>query len=94
MKRAEGFTADDGTWYATAAECKQYEEGGRLLDLLSGLSQSQIRCALFRTDVELANAIELAGTIIARKRRKSGELRRNMKKSGGTETLYSERPND
>jgi len=81
MKQTKVFEADDGTQFPTAAECKVYEEYGYLYDLLSALDSAQIRDALDRTDVKLADAFERAGGIIAAKRRESGELRRR-KKSG------------
>lgn len=82
MKRAEGFTADDGTWFATRAECRRYEEIDKLVGSLVGLSEELIRQALKRGDaaIELADTLERAGKIIGDERRASGELRRLSKK--------------
>lgn len=83
MKRTPGFTADDGTWFATAAECKAYEERGSLIDLLSDLQITRVEAALDRTDARLSDAFERAGAIIAAKRRASGDLKRAAKKPEG-----------
>ena len=48
MKRTPGFTADDGTPFATRAECKLYEEIGSLQFILSDLGDERVRAALIR----------------------------------------------
>jgi hypothetical protein len=78
MKRTPGFTADDGTWFATAKECKQHEQLA-FVDLLKNLPPSRIFDALDRIDIPLAAAFERAGAIIAAKRLASGELKRTKK---------------
>lgn len=82
------ITADDGTPFATAAECKAYEELAELVELLSGLDASQVRNALDRTAPAFADAFERVGSIIANKRRESGELKRVKKatKTPGDDT--------
>src|SRR5271170_3515837 len=65
------FTADDGTEFATEAECKEYEAQQNILDLLEGMSKTSVMSALARTDTQLADAIERAGNIIAARRRES-----------------------
>jgi hypothetical protein len=69
MKRAEGYTADDGTWFATERGCKLHEEIASLCNLLSGQHDTAIGTAFDRANTPLANAIERAGAIIAAKRR-------------------------
>lgn len=83
MKHTHTFEADDGTTFATVAECKKHDELNSLLVLLSGLSPVAICDALGRIDTELAEAFERAGNIIANKRRDSGELKRVAKKQPG-----------
>ena len=84
MKRTTGFTADDGTWFPTTAECKKHEQ--RLfMHLLIERSAKDIEAAFDRTDLVLSNAFERAGNMIAAKRRESGELKRVAKKRGDGE---------
>jgi hypothetical protein len=80
------FEADDGSTFYTAADCREYEQQLAMIDLLIGRTEEQVRNALARLDIPLANAIERAGNIIADKRRESGELRRKKKKDGKTDT--------
>lgn len=82
MKRAEGFTADDGTWFATRDECRRYEGRDKLVVSLVGLSKERVLQALERGDeaIELADAMERAGKIIGAGRRARGEFRRLSKK--------------
>jgi hypothetical protein len=77
------FEADDGTLFETAAECKRYEEKRNLAKILSELVPSHVTEALNRTDIPLADAIERAGSIIAAKRRESGDLKRAKKQDAG-----------
>ena len=76
------IVAEDGTEFDTKAECRDYEELIEIANLLSDKAPFQILDAIHRKNLPLANAIERAGTIIAAKRRESGDLRR--KKSGST----------
>jgi hypothetical protein len=78
------FEADDGTPFETAEECKAYEEQETLLDQLIGVPREDVMAAFARVNIPLADAFELAGSIISAKRRKSGELRRRKKNDGGT----------
>ena len=87
MKRTHTFIADDGTEFATAAECKRYEETKALSARLSDLSFTEIANAISRLNLDLAAAIERAGSIIAAKRRESGELKRAAKGQGGASTF-------
>lgn len=82
MKRAIGYTADDGEQFETAEECKRHETHIKLMRL-SGITEKQILAALDRTDVELADAIEFAGNLIAAKRRADGGMRRKPKQAKG-----------
>ena len=75
MKQTKVFEAEDGTTFATAAECKRYEEIESLVDLLSGLTVENVGAAFDRAD-PIADAFERAGAIIAKKRRASGKLKR------------------
>lgn len=79
MKRSHIFEADDGTTFETAAACKAHEERQLLREMLCGRLADEIDLALDRTNIDLADAIERAGNIIAAKRRESGELRRKAK---------------
>lgn len=76
MKRTSEFTAVDGTRFETAAGCREHEARPGLLSTLSGRSPAHITAALDRVDEVLANAIERAGNIVARKRRAYGRQRR------------------
>lgn len=78
MKREAGFRADDGTWFSTAVECRTHERKADLKRFL-GLDEGQLQAGLDRADLPLANAIELAGNIIAKKRRADGGLKRKRK---------------
>jgi hypothetical protein len=80
MKRADGYKANDGTWFATAKECKLHEEIGALSIRLAHREPYEIESALRREETIIADAIERAGAIIAAKRRESGELKRAAKK--------------
>ena len=78
MKKLEMFEAFDGTRFDDAEACKAYEAQhaeGRLV----GLTLDQIKAALARTDVELADVLEDIGARIARTRRASGDMRRHAK---------------
>jgi hypothetical protein len=84
MRQTKVFEAEDGTQFATAAECKTHE-AMEWRTKLSGLTDGEVCRALDRADPELANAFEKAGAIIARKRRESGDVRR--RKKGAEEKL-------
>jgi hypothetical protein len=75
MKRTTDYEAHDGKRFATAEECKEHEKKIKLL-LLRDLHETAIMAAVERANVELADAIEFAGSLIAEKRRADGELRR------------------
>lgn len=86
MKRTHILRADDGTVFETAAECKAHDEYEFLSEFISRRLPSQIKDALDRTDLELADAFERAAAIIARKRRESGDLKRKTAKSHADDT--------
>jgi hypothetical protein len=86
MKRSQIFEAHDGATFATSKECKFHEQTLATAKLI-GLSGSDLEGALRRDDVELANAIERIGTMIADKRRESGELRRTRKAPAAFENV-------
>jgi hypothetical protein len=81
MKRSQIFEAEDGTTFATAAECRRYEEIVSLSSVLGNLEPKDIHAGLIREHAELADALERAGSIIAAKRRQDGELKRASKAS-------------
>jgi hypothetical protein len=78
MKRTNVYEAEDGTRFATVAECKSHEEK-QFMDIFVGLSTASVMEAFNRKDVKLADAFERAGNVIGAKRRESGELKRAKK---------------
>jgi hypothetical protein len=76
MKRTQVFEAADGTTFETAGECREHETIVDLQTKLVGLSDGDISRAFTRGDPGLAHALELAGAIIAKKRRATGDLKR------------------
>jgi hypothetical protein len=62
----------------SAAECKANDRKIKLMRLLQ-LDEPMIMAAIYRTDLELADAIEFAGNIIAEKRRLIGDVKRKTK---------------
>jgi hypothetical protein len=87
MKRTSGFTADDGTWFATRAECKAHEEWKHLVEILSGLEPFQVAAAMHIEDHDLANDFMRASNIIAKKRRESGDVKRTRKAPAAFENV-------
>jgi hypothetical protein len=75
MKRTTDYEAHDGKRFATAEECRAHEKDLKIM-LLRGLTTDQISDAIDRDNLELADAIEFAGNLVAEKRRADGELRR------------------
>jgi hypothetical protein len=88
MKRTHTYQAEDGTTFATARECKLHEEMGHLRVRLSRLDFDEVQDALDRKNIPRADAIERAGSIIARKRRESGDvkIRRKHRPEGQLES--------
>jgi hypothetical protein len=78
MERKIEYEANDGTRFETREECRQHDRKLKLASLLH-LDEANLLAAIEREDIALADAIEFAGTLIAEKRRQSGELRRNAK---------------
>lgn len=78
MKQVTKFIAFDGSAFDTEAECKSHEAKKPELRLV-GLDAVDIAMAIERTNVELADAIELVAGRIARTRREAGTLRRKPK---------------
>jgi hypothetical protein len=80
MKRAMEYEAHDGKRFATAEECKAHERDAKVL-LLTKRTSDEILFAVCRApdSLQLADAIEFAGKLIAEKRRADGDLRRRRK---------------
>ncbi len=78
MKRMTGYEASDHAWFETREACKAHEEGINL-KCLAHMDAEQVKSALDRTNIPLANAIEFAGQLIAGKRRASGDMKRRRK---------------
>lgn len=78
MRRTTEYQANDGTRHTTAEECKRHEQDASI-KLLVHMTGEQVKDALARTDLMLADAIEFAGKLIAEKRREDGDLRRKKK---------------
>lgn len=76
------YVAFDGQRFKDAATCRAYERDNVHLQLV-GLTVEQVTAAMTRTDIELADALELVGDAIKRARLDSGELKRKRKGSGG-----------
>jgi hypothetical protein len=94
MKRNHVFEATDGTTFPTAEECKKYE-GHLFLAQLCDLSNDQVEGA---TNYAIAyrpisDAIERAGSIIAAKRRESGELKRAPKRNASEQAMENIKKN-
>ena len=88
------WRAFDGAEFPTEAEAKAHEEQ-HFAVMLCALSREDVDAALDRKPeaLALADAIEKAGAIIARKRRESGELRRARNGEGkGSATAGSTAP--
>jgi hypothetical protein len=79
MKKNYTFEADDGTIFKTAAECKAYEAIAWRQTLV-GLSELSLNAGLSRESFEIADALERAGNIIAKKRRENRELKLTTRK--------------
>lgn len=71
----EGFAAFDNTTFENEQACMEYERANFDRHLV-GLTHDQVKAAISREDVSLANSIEWAGSVIAKARRDAGELRR------------------
>jgi len=72
------YVAFDGVPHPTEAECRAYEK--RLAHIrLVGLTIEQVEAALSRTDPELADAIEVIGSRIARARLADGDRKHERK---------------
>jgi predicted amino acid dehydrogenase len=69
------FVAFDGTEWTTKEACLAHEAKHPELALV-GLDVGDIHMAISRTNVALADAIEMVAGRIARKRRETGTLRR------------------
>jgi hypothetical protein len=78
MKRATEYEAHDGARFTSADECREHEQKIKL-GLLTELSMNRVMDAISRSDLELADAIEFAGNLIADKRRTDGDLKRKVK---------------
>ena len=74
------YEAIDGKQFDTADECRDHEADECWHLRLIGLGKDDLERALDRVDVDLADAIERAGNIIAKKRRESGDFRRASQK--------------
>lgn len=73
------FWSFDGIKFLNAEKCLKHENSIRasgLLERVSGLTVDHVSSALTREDVELADALEKIGAIIAKVRRASGAMRR------------------
>lgn len=70
--------AKDGTEFITAAECRSHDIK-EAFGILAGLSHGDLHAGIGRENLKIANALELAGKLVATKRRESGERRRAPK---------------
>lgn len=84
MRTVQQYLAFDGKAFPTAAECEAYE-GDRMIKRLIGLKPDQIKAALIRENLELADALEMFGSRIGRLRRESGEMRRKKRNAPAQE---------
>lgn len=78
MKTRTVYDAFDNTVFNSQEECRAYEAQHGEMRLV-GLNIDQVRAAISREDVELADAFEEIGSRIARTRRDAGDLRRGKK---------------
>ena len=78
MKTRTIYEAFDGQTFDNADACKAHE-AAHVETRLIGLSLEQVRAAITREDVELADAFEKVGSRIAKARIDAGELRRGRK---------------
>lgn len=63
--QTKAFVAFDGKPFLTEKECADYEAANYRM-LLVGLTQEQVDAALSRTDLDRANALEIAAKHVAR----------------------------
>lgn len=77
------YVTDDGSLFDTLEAAKAHEASS-LESRLAGLTPDQVRAALAREDLDLAEAFEQAGNRIAKLRRDSGDLKRRGPRSNGT----------
>jgi hypothetical protein len=82
MRRVHRFEAEDGQSFPTAKECREHENKDRLTRLVN-MTSADVMAAVEGTDLEIAEAIEFAGQLIAKKRRERGDLRRAPKTKTG-----------
>ena len=78
MKTRTIYEAFDGQTFESAEACKAHE-AAHVETRLIGLTLEQVRAAITREDVELADAFEKVGSRIAKARIDAGELRRGRK---------------
>jgi hypothetical protein len=83
MKQITKYEADDGTMFDTAEAAKAYEDTIALKALLL-LDEATLSNALRRAPgfEHIADALERAGTRVAKLRRGSGELKRERRAKG------------
>jgi hypothetical protein len=92
MKKTQVFEAKDGATFSTAEECKKHEEK-MFLGELCELSMLNVMEAIDRTNVDLADAFERIGNIIAAKRRENGELKRSKPAKTTTDAVANIKKN-
>lgn len=78
MKQVKVFQAEDGTEFATEADCKLHEMS-LLLEWVGKASMDQVSSAIDNPTSPLAAAIERVGNMIGEARRKNGDLKRRKK---------------
>ncbi len=91
MKIIEMFEAFDGTRFDDKTECASYESMN-VESRLVGLTIEQVRAAILRHDLELAEAFEEIGNRIAKLRRTAGEFKRRQASAKAAEPAAIEEP--
>ena len=88
MKKVTIYEAFDGRQFESEAACTSYEAEHIEMQVV-GLTAEQVRAALSREDVGLADALEKIGMLIRKRRVESGELRRLVRKAGPEDTAVA-----
>lgn len=92
--------ADDGTQFATKAECVAYEktlktkpsESAVIVDLLMKAEADEFEAALAGKNPELGEIIEKAARMVVKARYAAGIKKRNVKKAEATEPVAAAAP--
>ncbi len=87
------YVALDGTEFASAAECKRHERDNASAQIV-GLTAEQVAAAIDRSNLDLGEAIERVGNLIATARKAAGDLKRRPRGEEAAPGLETETPPD